>query len=148
MFLFSSVGNEIYNYTKMFNYFTNFNSNVAQGVLEKQGTGNNPKISSADAVSRASSDFYIEDGSYLRLANLQLGYNLPKSAFSKLGLSSARFYIQGQNLLTFTGYSGVDPAVSNANIGNSGNVNDLTTGFDGGNYPSNKVINLGVNLQF
>jgi TonB-dependent starch-binding outer membrane protein SusC len=147
-FLFGSLGNQIYNYTKMFNYFTNFNSNVSKNFLEIEGTGNNPKVSSLDAISRSSSDFYLEDGSYLRLANLQLGYNLPKSAYGKLGLGSARVYIQGQNMLTFTGYSGVDPAVSNANIGNSGNVNDTTTGFDGGNYPANKIVNVGINLNF
>jgi TonB-dependent starch-binding outer membrane protein SusC len=147
-FLFGSLGNQIYNYTKMFNYFTNFNSNVSKNFLEIEGTGNNPKVSSLDAVSRSSSDFYLEDGSYLRLANIQLGYNLPKSAYSKLGLGSARFYIQGQNMLTFTGYSGVDPAVSNANIGNTGSVNDTTTGFDGGNYPANKIVNVGLSLNF
>jgi TonB-dependent starch-binding outer membrane protein SusC len=143
-FLFASYGNDIFNYTKMFTYFTNFNSNVSKDFLEIHAKGNNPKLSEADAQSRATSSFYVEDGSYLRLSNLQVAYNLPKSVFGKAGLTSARFYIQGQNVLTLTGYSGVDPAVTNAGVAQT----DLNTGFDGGVYPANKVINFGVNLQF
>jgi TonB-dependent starch-binding outer membrane protein SusC len=126
----------------------NFNSNIAKDVLAVQGTGLNPKINGLDASSRSSSTFYVEDGSYVRMANLQLGYKVPKVIISKLGLSSARVYVQGQNLFTITKYSGVDPAVSNANIGNGGNVNDLRTGYDNGNYPANKIMTVGVNLEF
>lgn len=148
MFFFGSYGNDIFNATKIQTYFMNFNSNVAKGVVENQGTGLNPKINGLDASSRSSSTFYIEDGSYTRLANLQIGYKLPKTHLSKLGFSSARVYLQGQNLFTITNYSGVDPAVSNANIGNAGNVNDLRSGYDNGNYPTNKVMTVGVNLEF
>ncbi len=147
-FLFGSFGNDIFNATKIQTYFMNFNSNVAKGVLEKAGTGNNPKINGLDASSRSSSSFYIEDGSYVRLTNLQIGYKVPNVTLKALGLSGARVYIQGQNLFTITKYSGVDPAVSSANIGNSGNVNDLRSGYDNGNYPSNKIMTLGINLDF
>ncbi len=147
-FMFGSFGNKIFNATKIQTYFMNFNSNIAKDVLAVQGTGLNPKINGLDASSRSSSTFYVEDGTYVRMANLQLGYKLPKVAISKLGLNAARVYVQGQNLFTITKYSGVDPAVSNANIGNSGNVNDLRTGFDNGNYPANKIMTVGVNLEF
>jgi TonB-dependent starch-binding outer membrane protein SusC len=73
---------------------------------------------------------------------------LPQNLLSKVGASSLRAYIQGQNLFTITKYSGVDPAVSNANIGNSSNVNDLRTGYDNGNYPTNKIVSFGINLGF
>ncbi len=117
-------------------------------VVSVQGTGSNPKLYALDAGSRNSSTFFIEDGSYTRLGNLVIGYKFPASTLSKLGIGSFRAYLQGQNLLTLTNYSGVDPAVSNANIGNAGNVNDLRTGYDNGNYPSNKIITFGINLGF
>lgn len=147
-FFFGSYGNKIFNATKIQTYFMNFNSNVMKGILEKEGTGNNPKINGLDAASRSASTFYVEDGSYTRLANLQIGYRIPKTIADKLKFSSARIYLQGQNLFTITKYSGADPAVSNANIGNAGNVNDLRTGYDNGNYPSNKIMSVGVNLEF
>jgi len=146
-FFFGSYGNEIFNYTKMFGYFMNFNSNIFNYVLDVEGTGNNPKINGLDVASRASSTFYIENGSYLRLQNLQLGYNVPASLAKKLGVKSARVYLQSQNVFTLTGYKGVDPAVSNANIG-GGDVTDSFTGFDGGNYPSNRITSVGVNISF
>ncbi|MEA5460129.1 TonB-dependent receptor [Arcicella sp. LKC2W] len=153
-FMFGSFGNDIFNYTKMFSYFMNFNSNIGKDVLAVQGTGNNPKINGLDVASRASSTFYIENGSYVRLANLQLGYRVPKDIAAKLGVAGARLYVQGQNLLTFTGYSGVDPAVSSANIGGSsvaGNasVNDSgKMGFDAGHYPANKITTIGLSVEF
>lgn len=147
-FLFGSYGNEIFNYTKMFGYFMNFNSNIFNYVLDVEGTGNNPAINGLDVASRASSTFYIEDGSYLRLQNLQIGYNVPAASASKLGIKSMRVYLQAQNLFTLTGYSGVDPAVSNANIGGGANVSDSFTGFDGGNYPANRITSIGVNIAF
>jgi TonB-linked SusC/RagA family outer membrane protein len=148
-FMFGSFGNDIFNYTKMFSYFMNFNSNIGKDVLAIQGTGNNPKISGSDVASRESSTFFIENGSYVRLANLQLGYRLPKDLAKKVGVGGARLYIQGQNLLTFTGYSGVDPAVSSANIGGNSNVNDVSkSGFDGGQYPANKITTIGLSLEF
>jgi TonB-linked SusC/RagA family outer membrane protein len=148
-FVFGSFGNDIFNYTKMFSYFMNFNSNIGKDVLAVQGTGNNPRINGLDVASRASSTFYIESGSYVRLANLQLGYRIPKDLAGKLGVSGARLYVQGQNLLTFTGYSGVDPAVSSANIGGGNNVSDSgKMGFDAGHYPANKITTIGLSVEF
>ncbi|WP_338373332.1 SusC/RagA family TonB-linked outer membrane protein [Dysgonomonas capnocytophagoides] len=89
---------------------------------------------------RASS-FYVEDGSFLRLQNIQLGYNLPLSLCSKTRLfSSCRIYASGQNLLTFTKYSGLDPEL--------GVENPLDMGVDRTRYPSARTITFGVNLQF
>jgi TonB-dependent starch-binding outer membrane protein SusC len=148
-FMFGSFGNDIFNYTKMFSYFMNFNSNIGKDVLAVQGTGLNPKINGSDLASRESSTFFVENGSYVRLANLQLGYRLPKDLAKKIGVGGARVYVQGQNLLTITGYSGVDPAISNANIGNSSNVNDVSkSGFDAGQYPANKITTIGVSIEF
>jgi TonB-dependent starch-binding outer membrane protein SusC len=147
-FLFGSLGNDIFTGYWIQSYFMNFNSNVLNDILEKEGTGNYPKINQLDASSRNSSSFYVQKGSYLRLNNLQLSYNLSNDLVKKLGMSNARVYVQGQNLLTITKYIGTDPAISNANIGNSGQYNDTSMGVDNGNYPSNKMVNVGVSLEF
>lgn len=83
----------------------------------------------------------IEDGSYLRLKTLSLGYSLPKNVLDKLKLKKARIYVSGQNLFTWTSYSGYDPEVS---IRNSA----LTPGLDFSSYPRAKSVNLGVNVNF
>jgi TonB-linked SusC/RagA family outer membrane protein len=147
-FIFGSLGNDIFTGYWIQSYFMNFNSNVLNNILENEGKGNYPKINQLDASSRSSSTFYIQDGSYLRLNNLQIGYSLPDGIAKKIGASNARVYVQGQNLLTLTKYFGADPAISNANIGNSGQFNDTSMGLDNGNYPSNKVLNFGVSLEF
>ncbi len=147
-FLFGSYGNKILTGYLIQSYFMNFNANVLNDLLEKEGTGNYPKINQLDQASRNLSTFYVQDGSYLRLGNLQVSYNIPSATTKRLGLSNAKVYLQGQNLFTLTKYIGVDPAISNARIGNGGNLNDTSTGIDNGNYPSNKVGTIGVTLEF
>jgi hypothetical protein len=83
----------------------------------------------------------IEDGSYLRLKTLSVGYTFDKSLLKKLKLKNARIYISGQNLLTLTRYSGYDPEVS---IRNSA----LTPGLDFSAYPRAMSVNMGLNLNF
>ncbi len=148
-FLLGVFGNDIYNVTKNYSVFTEFNSNVLKDILEREANDPNwPKMNALDGASKQSSTFYVEKGSYVRLANFQLGYKLPNSILKQVGLGSARVYLQGQNLFTITNYSGVDPAVSSSNIGNSGGINDLRLGNDNGHYPANKMVTLGVNLEF
>ncbi len=88
------------------------------------------------------SDVYIENGSFLRLSNLQIGYTLPENLLSKAGIANLRFYVAGQNLLTITKYSGYDPEVG------SPGQNVLQTGADFGRYPLARMISLGVNMKF
>ena len=59
-----------------------------------------------------SNSYYIEDGSYVRLRTAQLGYNFSPNVLSKIGMSNARIYVQGQNLITFTNYGGPDPDIN------------------------------------
>ena len=87
------------------------------------------------------SDRFVEDGSFLRLKTLTLGYTLPKKALRKWGISTARVYVAGQNLWTISGYSGYDPEVS---IRNSA----LTPGLDYSAYPRAYAVNFGINLGF
>ena len=86
---------------------------------------------------------WVEDGSYVRLKNITLGYNLPKSLISKVGLTNFRAYVSGSNLLTITKYSGYDPEVSSYNVGS-----DAARGIDLSNYPTALTITFGVNLTF
>ena len=81
------------------------------------------------------SDRYIEDGSYLRLKNVTLGYTLPKSWTQRLRMSSARLYISGSNLLTITNYDGFDPEVG-------------VSGIDNNVYPLTRTISVGANISF
>ena len=95
------------------------------------GTIPNPPGSSRnyDANSR-----FVEDGSYLRLKNIQLGYTIPNRLTQKFHVSSWRFYVSANNLLTFTKYSGYDPEVGG--------------GVDWGNYPQSRTILFGTSLNF
>ncbi|MNL08596.1 TonB dependent receptor [compost metagenome] len=84
----------------------------------------------------------LEDGSYLRLKTLALGYSFSKTITNKLHLSNLRLNVSAQNLFTITNYTGIDPEVSvrNSNI--------LTPGFDFSPYPMSKTIVFGLNASF
>ncbi|MFT3738103.1 MAG: TonB-dependent receptor [Breznakibacter sp.] len=108
--LYASVGNDVVDQTKDDRYSTTASEhNVVSGLLNKawhgEGTSNSiPRVSHVDNNQNYTkfSDFYVEDGSFLRLKNIQLGYTLPAKASGVLGLSRCRIYVAGQNLLTFT----------------------------------------------
>jgi hypothetical protein len=148
VFLFGSFGNDIFNYNKLFTDFRQFNANTSRERWQNAGTGSTPILSMSDQSSRNPSSYYVEDGSYLRAKTVQVGYTLPKTTLANWGMENLRFYIQGQNLFTFTSYSGLDPALSNANIGPQNDLNDFWTGYDFGNYPSSRVISFGVSANF
>ncbi len=149
-FFVGSIGNDIYNYNKLFEVFRFFNSNVRSDILDRAWSPSNPDgdyplINEDDIFSENSTDFYVEDGSYLRMRTLQVGYTIPNTIGDKLGLSNTRIYLQGQNLFTITGYSGIDPALSSFNSNGSG---DQLMGMDFGNYPTSKIIQFGINANF
>lgn len=83
---------------------------------------------------------HLEDGSYVRLKNMQIGYNLPTSALEKIGLSRARFYVSGNNLFTWTDYTGFDPEVAHGGT--------MGIGIDKGSYPQARSFIFGTNLTF
>jgi len=90
------------------------------------------------------SDRYIEDGSYLRIKNISLGYNFPIKTLSTLHLQSLRIYANIQNIYTLTNYTGFDPEIGASTSSSSGNV----YGLDNGRYPSPQVYTFGLNLSF
>jgi hypothetical protein len=82
----------------------------------------------------------IEDGSYIRLSNISIGYTLPKKITSKLSVQNLRVYLTGNNLFLWTKYSGYDPEVSTRGSG-------LTPGVDFGAYPRSRTFVFGINLS-
>ena len=100
------------------------------------------------ASNRYFSSYYIENGAFVRLRNVQLGYTLPTSFGKRIGLNSGRIYVAAQNLFTITKYSGYDPEVGSANVNGSTNQSPLTTGTDYGRYPVPRTFMAGVNFQF
>lgn len=85
---------------------------------------------------------WVEDGSYARLKNVTLAYNIPKSLLTKIGLAKVRTFVSGTNLLTLTKYTGYDPEVS------AYNGNDAQIGVDLSNYPTAKTITFGIEVSF
>ena len=90
------------------------------------------------------SDRYVEDGSYLRIKNITLGYTFPKKMLEKAKIENLRIYMNIQNLYTFTKYSGYDPEVGASTQDSSG----LTFGVDNGRYPSPMTCSFGLNITF
>ncbi|HMJ67671.1 MAG TPA: TonB-dependent receptor [Cyclobacteriaceae bacterium] len=143
-------GNDIFNYVKYWTDFPTFAGNRNVRMLEESWRPGKtdailPGLTSSDQVSILPSTYYIEKGSYFRMKNIQLTYNLPKLFISKLGLSTARVYVQTQNLFTITKYSGMDPEI---NLRNYTAGNDRQLGVDGGAYPTAKQYVIGLNLSF
>ncbi|MBO4434175.1 MAG: TonB-dependent receptor [Bacteroidales bacterium] len=116
------TGNEATLSTTMRNVWTTDNPN---GTIPNPFGGSHNK----DNNSR-----FVEDGAYLRLKNVQLGYTLPQSLTQRAGFSRARVYVSASNVLTLTSYSGYDPEVGG--------------GVDYGNYPQSRTVMLGLNLNF
>ena len=93
---------------------------------------------------RRISDRYVEDGSYLRVKNITLGYTVPKKWLKYVGLDNARIYCNIQNLFTITDYSGYDPEVG----ASTADTNGYVYGLDNGRYPSPTVYSFGLNVSF
>ena len=92
---------------------------------------------------------FLEDASYCRLKNIQIGYTIPKKLITKLHIKSLRFYLTGTNLITITKYPGLDPEMHTSNNVNAERYNsDVAAGIDWGTYPSAKSYIIGANLSF
>jgi hypothetical protein len=136
IFLQGVQGNEIFNYWRA---YSTWPGALGEGSADTWSVFNkNAKLpiwNSNSSYDKNPSSFFVEDGSYMRIKSLQLGYTLPKSrAFSKL-----RIYVQAYNLITFTKYKGIDPEIS------TGSATNVGVDF-GGNYPIAKKILVGVNF--
>ncbi len=146
-------GNQIFNYVRYWIDFPTFAGNRStRMVYESWEPGKKdpklPILRSNDNISSSPSTYYLEDGSYFRLKNIQLNYLIPQNLLKKVGLSSATIYLQGQNLLTATKYTGIDPEINlrNSTAGTTGQ--DRHIGVDEGAYPTYKAKVIGLNLSF
>ncbi|HEX6981509.1 MAG TPA: TonB-dependent receptor [Balneolaceae bacterium] len=124
-----------------------FIGNKMAAVLNRwtgPGTSNEmPRLTWNDPNNNARiSDRYVEDGSYMRLKTIQIGYNLSSDLLEKVGARSVRIYASGRNLFTLTNYSGLDPELGKVNN------NNLNNGIDMGNYPVPRSFFLGLNIGF
>ena len=142
LFLQGSHGNDIY--TGMFRYDL-ATTNLPISALDRwtgEGTSyDEPRITDADRNgNNRVSDRFIEDGSYLRVKSLQVGYTLPRMLIDQFGFDKFRVYASVANLWTFTKYSGLDPEI--------GTRGTLDIGIDRGFYPSPRIYNLGINVTF
>ena len=141
-FVSGSQGNDVVNASTGYHVqYSNRTSSVLDAwSLENQNT-DIMRPSALEVVNHEFSDYYVEDGSYLRLKNITLGYSLPPAVAEKIKMSNARVYISANNLITFTGYSGLDPEIG-------ANNNPLDLGIDRGFYPLAKSITGGFQITF
>ena len=141
-----SGGNKIMNASRQSALFNMDFSNNGTEILgrwvspEQPGDGMTPKIGYGDASSLFKDGYtdshFVESGNYLKLSTLALGYTLPKAVVSKLNMTKIRFYVQGQNLLTITGYSGLDPETNSR------------LGVDWNGMPQQRSFTFGANITF
>jgi TonB-linked SusC/RagA family outer membrane protein len=139
-YAFASIGNEIVRNYERNNPLTNRTAYFLDR-WRGEGTSNSfPRVTTGANSNILFSDFYVEDGSFLRMQNITLGYSLSDRALESSKISKLRFYVAIQNLFTLTEYQGYDPVISSgAPIG---------AGIDGGSYPNPRQFLLGMNLKF
>jgi TonB-linked SusC/RagA family outer membrane protein len=148
IFLYGTQGNEIWNQVK---WWTDFYSNFA-GVKSKTALYDSwtPERRNATApiqetvgsfsTTTVPNSYYVENGSYLRAKNAQIGYTLPLDLLSRYGIGRLRVYVQAANLFTITDYSGIDPELNAATT--------TAFGIDEGSYPNMRQYLVGVNVSF
>ncbi len=143
-----SLGNKIFNVSKWFtDFYPSFQGAAISARVKDSWSPTNtgattPIFESASnfSTNTQSNSFYVEDGSYLRMQNLSIGYNFPSATLSKIGLTRVRVYFSTNNLFTITKYSGLDPSV--------GGAADTSFGIDLGNYPITRSFTGGFNIGF
>jgi TonB-dependent starch-binding outer membrane protein SusC len=146
------VGNELYNRPRFSVDRMDQNTNFRKGATF--WTPQNPSTEWPRAAIRNSaapdqgldfnalpqSDRWLESGSYLRLRNLEIAYTFDRNSLKRIGLNNTRLFLNAQNLLTFTDYSGLDPDIVGVNI--------FERGLDNGQYPALRIFSIGVNFGF
>ena len=149
VFFQASQGNDMLNYTLMeLNLLSGINNATTDALNRWTPTNTNTNVPKAMAGrTRRVSTRWVEDGSFVRLKNISLGYNIPKSVVDKLHISKLRIYASAQNILTFTKYKGFDPEVNYSSDDNSTNSN-RNLGLDYGSYPNAKSYTIGLNVGF
>lgn len=145
LFLQGSQGNDVMNIQKYDTESGTAFYNAPKGFIDKSWNGEGStdrfhEISQNQGINNSVSDYFVENGSYLRVKNLQLGYSLSNKVLQKAKISQLRIFVGAQNLLTLTGYSGLDPEI--------GSSDPKLTGIDQGYYPQARTFMTGINLKF
>ncbi|MDV7186441.1 TonB-dependent receptor [Lutibacter sp. TH_r2] len=150
IFFQGSQGGDIFNMTNV--QLNNGDANTTYDYYNNAWTSTNtdtnqPRV--GNNSNREISSRFVEDGSYVRLKNIAVGYTFPSESIEKLGIENLRFTVSAQNLLTFTNYSGLDPEVNYYGASGDNNTSANTVrGFDFGNYPTVKSVNFSLSVKF
>lgn len=148
MFLYGSQGNDIWNQVKWWtDFYSSFIGAKSTTALYDSWTPQNMNASApiqettgSFSLADVPNSYFVEDGSYLRAKQIQLGYSLPTSMLEKMSISKLRVYAQMANAFTITSYSGIDPEIAGGGTTN--------TGIDEGAYPNQRQIIFGLNVSF
>ena len=142
-FISGTYGNDLVNSSILYSVvYANRTHQQVDNMWTHENTNSNVlRPSATEVVNNEFSDYYIEDGSYLRIKNITLGYTLPNNILAKAGIESVRVFASANNFFTFTKYSGLDPEIG-------ANNDPLNVGIDQGFYPQAKSILGGVNINF
>jgi TonB-linked SusC/RagA family outer membrane protein len=133
-------GNKIINAKKMARFGTyNFEASFLNRWTEEGSSNTEPKVTNGGHNFEVS-DRFVEDGAFTRLRTIQLGFTLPKKLLDRVGLSRMRVYVTGNNLVTWTDYSGYTPEISSGSV--------ISVGIDGGVYPIAKTYTVGLQVGF
>lgn len=156
-FFYGSQGNDIWNNVRWWtDFYAGFTGAKSKTALYNSWTPQNTNARAPIAETAASfstqsvpNSYFVEDGSYFRLRNLQIGYTLPTTLLNRAGIQRLRVYVSGANLFTITNYSGLDPEIAQSSTGNTNGVyRSDTFGVDEGSYPSPRTFLFGVNVTF
>lgn len=147
IFLQGSYGAKIYNFMKwqlekMDNAYNNQLTSVLDRYTATNTDGSLPRFSTTNSNNSFISDRYVEDGSYMRIQNLTIGYRVPDNIIKRVKMTNLRVYMSAQNLYTFTKYSGYDPEIGSYDNG------ILLMNVDQGHYPNPRTITFGANVEF
>lgn len=150
LFICGSLGNKVFN---AFHRGDLSNANVPKYYYDDRWTPDNHTNSMCRAIYAPGQnyeplDVYVENGSWIKLKSLTLGYNIPDKILKKLPVKKFKVYISGQNLYTYTKYRGMDPEIGTSSATNQGGLIYSNVGIDKGFYPSAKVYMFGVNVTF
>jgi hypothetical protein len=140
--LYGVEGSTIYNGSKQFAYSMKRHRDLVYSWTDLNPTSNipTPRSNIEHPNVQTYTDLFLEDGSFLRVRNIILGYSLQEDILKKIGVDKLRIYVSAQNPITITNYTGFDPEV--------GSNNPFTGGLDRGNYPVSATYLTGLSISF
>ncbi len=153
IFFYGVQGNDLWNNVKYWtDFFGGFTGVKSKTALYDSWTAENHNAKAPIQETNGSfssnsvpNSYFVENGSYLRARNTQLGYNLPAKTFNRVGIQRMRVYVSAANLFTITKYTGADPEIP---ASSTGSYRGDTFGVDEGPYPSSKTFLVGVGITF